>query len=157
MHPACATRGVRKRPKHAPPKRAFAVDASTAPVDATRLSDDELKENIQVSILAPLRRRFVYLTSHGNRPGLGPSHRQQPQQPFDFNLDTIRKSLGALEHVFAYGSAPCSSYLLKNRVHEHLSQYISSGECVVAVLMAGGSADFRGVAPDARLFPRVKR
>lgn len=81
----------------------------------------------------------------GNANGLGAA--DQPRGPErrsrGFCLDRLRVGFPLLRNVFGFSGRLANSYGLKHALEELMPhKYISNGDCILVVLMHGGSVDF---------------
>lgn len=131
------------------PKRAFKLEHC---VDPNMLEDDELKKVINEKIIDPLfEGKGVILTQYGNDSGRGSLKKETKMAGKKVEWESVENIRNAYTVVYEALIAPAEvrggpksrcSYGLKHCMENLVGGYISNGECIVAVILAGCHADF---------------
>ena len=140
------------------------------PVDPSMLGDDELKKVINEKIIDPLfEKKGVILTPYGNDSGSGSlkKHTKMAGRKIEWeSVENVRKAYTVVYEALIFpaqkrgGPKSRGSYGLKHCVEKLVGGYISNGECIVAVILAGCPADFGethkyGPFVNPELYPRT--
>ena len=126
------------------PKRAFRLQS---PIDPSNLEDSQLKCVINQQIIQPLFSSGVILTEYGNCTGQGSLNKIKNLTEWS-SIEKVRKAYNVLPEAFFSraqkrgGLKRVSSYGLKHTVEDLVGEHIANGECIVAVILRGCSADF---------------